>query len=93
MWKGLPRKKPKVRIRIKRPGAMTKVAKRLGIKSLKRMSRPQARRLGRALARKFGKKRAMGMAIAPIVWRRRLPDGYKRRMRWVIEGITGVRNK
>jgi hypothetical protein len=70
---------------------MTKVAKRLGIKSLKKMSRPQARKLGRALARRYGKKRAMGMAIAPIVWRRRLPDGFKRRMKWVIEGITGVK--
>jgi hypothetical protein len=93
MWKGLPRKKPKVKIRIKRPGAMTRVAKRLGIKSTAKMTRTQARRLGRALARKFGKKRAMGMAIAPIVWRKRLPDGFKRRMKWVIEGITGVRKR
>jgi len=91
IWKGLPRRRPKVRIRIKRPGAMSRVARRLGIKSTARMSKREARRLGRALARKYGKRRARGMAIAPIVWRRRLPDGYKKRMRWVIEGITGMR--
>jgi hypothetical protein len=93
MWKGLPRKKPKVRIRVRRPGAMRRVAERLGIKSTATMTRAQARRLGRALARKYGERRARGMAVAPIVWRRRLPDGYKRRMRWVIEGIVGIREE
>jgi len=93
IWKGLPRRKPKVRIRVKRPGAMKRVARKLGIKSTARMNRTQARRLGRALVRKYGKRVALGMAVAPIVWRRRLPDGYKKRMRWVIEGITGVRRK
>jgi hypothetical protein len=87
------KRKPKVRIRIKRPGAMRRVARRLGIKSIAKMSRAQAHRLGRALTRKYGKRTALGMAIAPIVWRRRLPDGFKKRMRWVIEGITGKRRK
>jgi hypothetical protein len=65
---------------------MTRVAESLGIRNLKRMSRAEARRLGRALARKYGERRARGMAAVQLAWRKRLPDGFKRRMRWVIEG-------
>jgi len=72
-----------------REGAMSRAAREIGIRSLSGMTKRQARRLGRHLRRKYGQRRAFGMAHAQVVFRKRMSDGFKKRMKWVREATVG----
>lgn len=86
---GAPGRGKKVLPKLK-PGAMTKAAMDCGIlskrdvqrgKTIGDLSQKDIKKLANYLRRKYGQRKAFGMFHAQVVFRKRMPNGFKKKMK------------
>lgn len=84
------RGEPKIQRAMGRPlakGKMTAVINEMGYRSFKEMPSGAIHELAERLVDRFGARGAMGMCRAQVVFRKRLPDGVKRKFQALDEEI------